>query len=87
MTWNKTDEMKWTRMGRYFALGALEVIAFVTFVGYLIIGAASWMGIPRVDDCDVNAFHRCGLRVLTDNRTGTQYLVTEGGGIVERKKP
>lgn len=69
--------------GRQIALGFLDIAVlcvFVLFVVSLILQA-----IMPTDDCDRGRFDRCGLRVLTDAKTGVQYLVTNDGGIIERK--
>lgn len=37
------------------------------------------------DDCDKSYFDRCGLKVVTDNKAGKQYLLLPYGGIIERE--
>ena len=49
------------------------------FISYLFF---KFTDIGR-DDSDTET-ERSGMRVLTDNKTGLQYLVTSGGGITPR---
>jgi hypothetical protein len=58
---------------------------------FLMAFMASWLVVvlliaffTPVDDCDKDWWNRCGFKVHTDNKTGKQYLVTSGGGIIER---
>ena len=67
--------------GYWFAAGAL-----FCFGTMLSIGAIVLFLLTPSDDCDKSRWNRCGLEVKTDNKTGVQYLVTPGGGIIQRVK-
>lgn len=70
------------KLGFHFALGFLECLGVCLVVGYLL----GLLLVPA-DDCDRSRFDRCGLRIATDAKTGRQYLLAPGGGIVERATP
>ena len=74
-----TDKKAMRDIGRALAWGFLDVLFFCFAIGYCIAFI-----ITPVDDCDRSRWDRCEMRVLTDNKTGIQYLVTSGGGIIER---
>jgi hypothetical protein len=40
-----------------------------------------------VDDSDKNGHNRSGLKILTDHKTGIQYLSDGKGGLIQRGKP
>lgn len=65
-------------LGFEFTIGAL--LAF-----FLVMGASQLISawITPYDDCDGNG-ERCGMRVLTDHRTGLQYLQGQEGGLIPR---
>lgn len=62
--------------------------AKVAIVVWLVV----WIGVPiiknifsvGVDDTDVDAWNRSGMRVYTDAKTGVQYLGTARGGLTVR---
>lgn len=72
------------KLGREMALGFLDVAASCVLV--LFVVSFLLQAIMPTDDCDRGRFDRCGMSVLTDNKTGVQYLVTSDGGIIERKQ-
>jgi hypothetical protein len=39
------------------------------------------------DDSDVDGWHRSGMSVLTDHKTGLQYLSDGHGGMIRRGNP
>ena len=79
----KEEKKHWQGVGFHFAWGvmlAVWLIAVTAFgISYLVNGL-----LRATDDCDRSSWDRCGMRVLTDAKTGQQYLVTTGGGIVPR---
>jgi len=69
--------------GREFTKGCADVIIFI-----LVIVAISNLIITLLsptDDSDFGKFNRSGVAVITDAKTGKQYLVTPKGGIVMRQ--
>lgn len=73
--------------GKEFASGFIQECLkcmFIFFAVLLILKAVSIYLVP-VDDCDVDRYNRCGLKVVTDAKTGKQYLLSPHGGIIERK--
>ena len=62
--------------------------AKVAIIVWLVVG----IGVPiiknifsvGVDDTDVDAWNRSGMRVYTDAKTGVQYLGTVRGGLTLR---
>jgi len=70
---------KFIKIGFFLAFGFLQVYTLVLVVSWAI----GIFFIP-VDDCDKDRWNRCGMHVVTDNKTGKQYLITSGGGIIER---
>lgn len=76
-----TDEFR--KIGRQFTLGVLDI--FFILLCWLAIFLLVISYIKPIDDCDRTWYDRCDMRVVTDNKTGQQYLVTRGGGIIERK--
>lgn len=80
----KPEKDTWFSRGFHFAWGAFCCIGLWLLLGtaasYLISG---WWKLG-VDDCDRDAWNRCGMTVHTDAKTGRQYLSTSGGGLVLR---
>lgn len=58
----------------------------------IVVWLVAWIGVPiikiifstDVDDTDIDAWNRSGMRVYTDAKTGVQYLGTERGGLTVR---
>ncbi len=75
-----TDDAR--KLGFHFTLGVFQFLALAIVLGYVF----DLVFVPA-DDCDRSRFDRCGLKVVTDAKTGKQYLVSSGGGIVERAAP
>jgi hypothetical protein len=69
--------------GRQLALGFIDVAVLCVLIMFVV--SLVLQTIMPTDDCDRGRFDRCGMRVLTDEKTGQQYLVTSKGGIIERK--
>lgn len=66
---------------------AMNLILFVValvFAGVFMVNVARWAFWIGVDDTDASRWHRSGLRVLTDAKTGIQYLSDGKGGLVRR---
>jgi len=70
------------KLGRELALGFLDIAVLCVFILFCV--SLLLQAITPTDDCDRGRFDRCGMRVLTDEKTGTQYLETSKGGIIER---
>ena len=59
--------------------GGFFIVGFVWIIHFALDAAN-----VGVDDSDVDGFHRSGVSVVTDARTGLQYLVAPNGGITPR---
>lgn len=68
--------------GRQIMLGFLDVAATLLTIGFILCIFLSI--IKPIDDCDRSKFDRCEMRILTDNKTGIEYLVTQSGDIIRR---
>lgn len=53
----------------------------VLFIVFVAIGSCA--NNAPVDDCD-SPIGRCGMKPMTDHRTGCQYLATSSGGLTPR---
>lgn len=67
------------KAGFHFARGVLECVCL-----FVIIGSVALFLFTPKDDCDKSYFDRCGMKVVTDSKTGKQYLLSPHGGIIER---
>lgn len=56
--------------------------AFGLIIAILML--VNWLSPAPIDDSDLDADHRSGLRVYTDYKTGIQYLGQRSGGLVTR---
>lgn len=65
--------------GFHFCMGAIYCLALCLFIGMVIN-----LLLRAADDCDRSWWDRCGMKVATDAKTGKQYLISPGGGIIER---
>lgn len=72
------------RRGRAYTWGVAQVAGTLVIAGFLI--ASAWDMLFAHDDCDKDFWHHCGADVITDAKTGVQYLTTPSGGIIERKE-
>lgn len=70
------------RLGFHMAFGAMGCVGMFYMAAW-VIGSL----ITPLDDCDRGRFDRCQMKVLTDAKTGQEYLVTKGGGIIKREQP
>lgn len=79
----KKQDALWRQQGRMMMRGALDEVwrLFLFLIFIIVINFA----LTPPDDCDASFWHRCGMRILTDHKTGIQYLETRGGGLIERK--
>jgi hypothetical protein len=66
------------------AVGYLVKFAFAVWIVVLLIVAINNAAGVGTDDCDLDAWHRCGVKVITDHKTGVQYLMAPDGGLVQR---
>lgn len=77
------------RIGKNLMEGALTAIAWtalsiVCFAAVLTL-LSNWTD-WGVDDSDASSWNRSGFKVMTDHKTGIQYLSDGHGGLIERKK-
>lgn len=56
------------------------------FIVFAINAAANYLG-RATDSTDRDAFHRSGVHIVTDHKTGREYLITPEGGITPRLSP
>jgi hypothetical protein len=91
VTINGTEELDKLveRIGKNLMEGALTAIAWSALrivcyavITYLICNWAGW----GTDDSDISGWNRSGFKVMTDHKTGIQYLSDGHGGLIERKK-
>ena len=68
------------KLGRNLAWGFVDVIAVI------IVFSAIVNLVFDHDDCDKSWWKKCGLKVVTDAKTGIEYLLSPDGGIIERNK-
>ena len=62
------------KMGFDFTLGAIGAVSLILIcIGALFV-LLNALGCIKTDDSDINKWHRSGLRIYTDNKTGVQYL-------------
>ena len=83
---DKAEKKHWQQVGYHVAIGVMTagwvVIVAGMVIAYLIAGLG-WF--QPTDDCDRSTWDRCGMRVLTDAKTGHQYLETPSGGLIARQ--
>lgn len=70
------------KIGQEFSKGVLDVVGFLIIIGIAI--QLLWHAIAPIDDSDFSRWNRSGVKIVTDAKSGQQYLVTPEGGIVER---
>lgn len=71
----KISLIDWKRVSRWIGL--------LVVVGYAVMLAANTFNL-RTDDSDLDGWHRSGFTILTDHKTGLQYLSDGHGGLVLR---
>lgn len=78
------ERFSYRQVGRDFTQGVIDYLIGIVLIGilfgWLVIGLTGW----GMDDSDVSAWNRSGMQVLTDHRTGVQYLYKSGSLIVRR---
>ncbi len=79
MTKITAKEVNEREKAKQWVYGIVEAI-----VPYMILGYALIYFLTPVDDCDKSRWERCNMKILTDYKTGKQYLTTANGGIIER---
>lgn len=89
----KGDQMEakvtvdWKKVGEGLMDGAFNSVGKFVML-YLLVVFALWLfgGISGVttDDTDASSWHRSGFRIMTDARTGLQYLSDGKGGLILR---
>lgn len=74
------------KAGREFTKGVVDtlinIFIILVIVSFPIKYFNEW-AFPT-DSTDVDKFHRSGFVVMTDNKTGIEYLVTKDGAIIRR---
>lgn len=63
-------------LSKYIILGTIGL--------FLLLFAKEFFSPTPVDDCDISASQRCGMRVYRDNLTGLEYLATSSGNLTPR---
>lgn len=80
-------KVDWKKVGEGLMDGFLNSAGKLVLL-YLVIVFALWLfvGITSVsvDDSDVSSWKRSGFKIMTDARTGLQYLSDGKGGLVLR---
>lgn len=76
------------RIAREVLAGVIDIciaLIIILFIGWFVVsGVRNLMG-WGVDDCDQSAWTRCNMTVLTDYKTGVEYLSDSKGGLVKRE--
>jgi len=72
------------RVGFHTLWGATQFLSILILATLVTAYVENYFWPKPVDDCDVSVSQRCGMAVLTDTRTGLQYLATSQGGITPR---
>lgn len=80
----KEQKREWREQGFQMGVGVITAGCLVILFAALLSLGARLIGASG-DDCDKSAWSVCGMQVRTDAKTGHQYLVTSGGGIVRRE--
>lgn len=62
----------------------IKCAALAFFIGAAAIYLTMNVFSIGLDDTDVDAWHRSGLAIYTDHKTGVQYLGTRNGGLAVR---
>jgi hypothetical protein len=75
MNYREKQGYDWTK-------GALRCIAVYFLIGLAL--SLAWNLVQEVDDSDQSRWHRSGLKVHTDAKTGVQYLSDGKGGLIRR---
>jgi hypothetical protein len=71
------------KIGYSFTKGVFRYLFYLFLLFMVTLVAINYL--KPIDDCDIDKFNRCGVKVVTDNKTGKQYLLSPYGGIIERK--
>jgi len=79
------DEQRhlWHERGYHTTLGVISALWPALTAVVLISLAVS----IAPDDCDSSFWHRCGMNVLTDHKTGVQYLESKHGLVKREDRP
>lgn len=76
-----------TQFGYDFAKGAvlliIQTFAVLFLTSIAITFAFQLLGFG-IDNSDLSTWHRSGLRILTDAKTGIEYLSDGNGGLIRR---
>lgn len=84
------DADQHVRFGFRFTIGAAVAVAVLAVAlslsGIVHAIVRNTLGLS-VDDCDRSAWERCGVKVITDNLSGLQYLMSPQGGLTPRLAP
>lgn len=80
-------KVDWKKVGEGLMDGAMNSVGKLLLI-YLVVVFVLWLwsGISGVttDDSDTDSWHRSGFRIMTDARTGLQYLSDGKGGLILR---
>ncbi len=67
----------------WYLLKVILLFVSICYLGALVLAYFNC----GLDDSDQDGLHRSGLRILTDHKTGRQYLSDGHGGLVRRDDP
>jgi hypothetical protein len=81
----KDEKRHWYQVGFHATWGAMVAVSVVLSVAFAFSYIVHGFGLVPKDDCDRSTWDRCNMRILTDAKTGQQYLETTGGGIIARQ--
>lgn len=74
---------KYVALGTGFAIGFFRVVALIALTLIALQFTANIFGFG-VDNSDISAWKRSGMKIHTDALTGRQYLSSRGGGLYPR---
>lgn len=83
---SEPERKRYIEIGEAIGLGLLRIGAISAFC---VVLAGYVLGkLFNHDDCDQSFWIQCGMTVVTDAKTGQQYLLSPHGGIIQRaEKP
>ena len=77
------DKKQLSKIGFHFSMGFFQALGAVLILGWMLGRAGNMLEIG-LDDTDASNWHRSGMEVHLDHRTGCHYLRGESGGLTPR---
>ena len=71
-------------VGRDFGYGLISAASWTITICWIVVAAWTHFFPAAFDDSDLDKDTRSGVSIVTDYKTGLQYLATPNGGIVQR---